>query len=243
MNTIAILPESGEENAASFRAISTNHKATGRTPGEALDALTSQLGAEKTGAAVILQPFLPDRHFPAEQRERLSALMARWRDARDAGRTLPAAEQAELETLVEAELQGSAERATQVSHDLEASQRTHLRRLDERGAVLRELRENERRRVSLFNKASGLLSASNMIVLVTVLIILLREGVIAAVGGTTIFIIATVLISLFLNLCVIVMFKLTEWRHYRAQLKALKGVADELQLHDGGEKREQTIAR
>ena len=36
--------------------------------------------------------------------------MARWRAARDTGTTLPAEEQAELDTLVEAEVQAAIER-------------------------------------------------------------------------------------------------------------------------------------
>ena len=53
----------------------------------------------------------PDRFFTAEQLERLSELMLRWRQARDAGTTLPPAKQAELEALVEAEVRAAADRA------------------------------------------------------------------------------------------------------------------------------------
>ncbi|MBV8858387.1 MAG: hypothetical protein JOZ02_15750 [Acidobacteria bacterium] len=122
MKAVAILPEADEAHPTAFRAVTADGKASGRTPGEALDALTSQSGAEKAGAAVIVQLFHPDNYFTAEQSERLSTLMARWRTARDAGSALPPAEQAELERLVEEELHGSAERAAQTSRELEAAQ-------------------------------------------------------------------------------------------------------------------------
>ena len=53
----------------------------------------------------------PDRFFTAEQLRRLAELMSRWRAARDSGGKLPLGEQAELEALVEAELDGAARRA------------------------------------------------------------------------------------------------------------------------------------
>jgi hypothetical protein len=53
----------------------------------------------------------PDDLFTAAQQARLAELMARWRAARDEGRTLPADEQAELVALVEAELAASAARS------------------------------------------------------------------------------------------------------------------------------------
>lgn len=81
MKAIAILPEGDDAQPTAFRAVTRDRKAAGRTPGEALDALTSQLGEEKAGAAVIVQLFRPDSHFTAEQSERLSTLMARWRIA------------------------------------------------------------------------------------------------------------------------------------------------------------------
>jgi hypothetical protein len=52
-----------------------------------------------------------DRFFTAEQQRRLEELMTCWRTARDASSALPVAQQAELEALVEAELQASGQRA------------------------------------------------------------------------------------------------------------------------------------
>lgn len=136
MKTIAILAEGGGGHPTTFHAITAGRKADGRTPGEALDALTSQLGAEESGAAVILQPFLPDRHFSAEQSERLSTLMARWRAARETGRALPPSEQSELERLVDEELEGSAERAAEMSRELETAQAPRRRPPHQEGAGL-----------------------------------------------------------------------------------------------------------
>ncbi|HVF43366.1 MAG TPA: hypothetical protein VM936_10170, partial [Pyrinomonadaceae bacterium] len=110
MNTISILPESDDESPATFRAFTKDLGATGRTPGEALDALTSQLGAESGGAAVIVQTFSPDKYFSSGQRVRLSSLMGRWRAAREAGDPLPPSEQDDLESLVDEELLGATER-------------------------------------------------------------------------------------------------------------------------------------
>ncbi|MEK7831398.1 MAG: hypothetical protein AAB401_09960, partial [Acidobacteriota bacterium] len=53
----------------------------------------------------------PDRFFTSEQRNRLQELMVRWRTARDEGARLPKEEQAELESLVSAQLEGAAQRA------------------------------------------------------------------------------------------------------------------------------------
>jgi hypothetical protein len=132
MTTIAILPVEGEDNQTTFSAVTTKQKATGRTAGEALDALTAQLTAKEAAATVIIQRFQPDQFFPAAQRDRLSALMARWRAARETGGALPPEEQAELERLVDEEAQGSTERATHILCDL---QTTPLRRRDDKTQV------------------------------------------------------------------------------------------------------------
>jgi hypothetical protein len=62
-------------------------------------------------------PILPEDHqpnksFTTQEQQRLRKLMACWRAARDAQQTLPAAEQAELEALVQAELRAAGARAT-----------------------------------------------------------------------------------------------------------------------------------
>jgi hypothetical protein len=65
-----------------------------------------------------VQHLRPDRFFTAGQQQRLEALMARWRTARDQGATLSADEQTELEALIDAELQASAVRAATLADAL-----------------------------------------------------------------------------------------------------------------------------
>ena len=56
MTTITIVPE-----AAAFRAVAGPHRSTGRTPGEALDALTAQLPPQDAGTLVaVVQLCRPD---------------------------------------------------------------------------------------------------------------------------------------------------------------------------------------
>jgi hypothetical protein len=111
MTTIAIVPENPGSPTTNYRAVAGANQATGKTAGAALDALTAQLGELDSTTLVVLQQARPDRFFTAEQQKRLEELMARWRTARDAGRSLPPEEQAELDALVLAELQAATERA------------------------------------------------------------------------------------------------------------------------------------
>ena len=102
MTTITITPE----RADTYRAITGDKESTGRTAGEALDALTSQLTDDESGTLVIVQNRKPDRFFDAKQQARLSELV----EQREAG-TLTPEEASELEELVEVELNGARERA------------------------------------------------------------------------------------------------------------------------------------
>ena len=61
----------------------------GKTPGEALDALTVQLSEEETSTLVIVQNLRPDHFFNVEQQRRLADLMNRWRIAREMAFGLP----------------------------------------------------------------------------------------------------------------------------------------------------------
>src|SRR2546423_14271617 len=98
MTTITILPE----KADSYRALAGDKESTGRTAGEALDALTSQLAEDESGTLVIVQNHKADEFFDAAQQERLAELM----QVRQA-RTLSSEEEQELESLIEAELDGA----------------------------------------------------------------------------------------------------------------------------------------
>ncbi len=111
MTTIAILLEKVGENGITYRAVAGKMHSRGRTAGEALDALATQLSEDKDTMLVIVQSAKEDRFFTDTQQERLSQLMERWREARDAGHSLPPDQQADLESLIEAELEAAKKRA------------------------------------------------------------------------------------------------------------------------------------
>jgi hypothetical protein len=117
MTTITIIPESAGPPPR-YRAIAGKTEAVGKTAGEALDALASQLDEASAGTLLVVQCRRPDEFFTAAQQERLQELMTRWRAARDAGAALPAEEQAELDGLVDAELRASAARAAALRRQL-----------------------------------------------------------------------------------------------------------------------------
>ena len=108
---IAVVSESQEAGGSRVRVFTGTQEATGATLGAALDALHL---AEETWDGepyLLLRRFRADRFFPSAQRERLAALMAQWRESRDAGHVFPAALQSELESLVEAEQEGMVARS------------------------------------------------------------------------------------------------------------------------------------
>ena len=110
MTTVAILPVSDASGERRYRAIAGDKQSTGKTAGEALDALTAQLEGSEFSTLLIIQSFRPDWFFSTEQQQRLSDLMNLWRTARDEGQTLPPEQQAELDSLVEAELKAATAR-------------------------------------------------------------------------------------------------------------------------------------
>lgn len=118
MTKVAILPEPSTEGAMMYRAVGGTHQALAKTAGAALDALTAQLPDGDTGTMVIVQNQRPDQFFSAQQQQRLSQLMEQWRAARDAGTSLSATEQAELDELVDAEVEASGKRAAAALADL-----------------------------------------------------------------------------------------------------------------------------
>lgn len=112
MTTVAILPISDLDGERAYRAISGDKCSVGKTAGQALDALTAQLDDIEFSALLIIQSFRPDLFFSAEQQQRLSELMVLWRSARDQGQELPPEQQAELNSLVELELQAATARTS-----------------------------------------------------------------------------------------------------------------------------------
>jgi hypothetical protein len=118
MTKIAVFQENASAGQTAFRAGTAGNQAMGRTAGEALDALTTQLPDGGADTLIIVRSQRPDQFFTASQRQRLEQLMACWRSARDAGESLPAEEQSELETLIEAEIHAATERAAALSQEL-----------------------------------------------------------------------------------------------------------------------------
>ena len=119
MTTVAILPEPTDSGQIAYRAIAGERQSLGKTAGEALDALTASLPNEEAGTLVIVQHQQPDQFFTAQQQARLEEMMTRWRMARDTGTVFPAAEQSELDALVDAELRGAAERTAALLKELD----------------------------------------------------------------------------------------------------------------------------
>jgi hypothetical protein len=118
MTKIAILPISGDHGSVTFCAVADGKRSQGATAGAALDALTAQLTPDEAGTMVIVQNQRPDHFFNAESQQRLSELMTSWRSCRDLGHTLPVAEQAELASLIDAEVRASAARSAALADEL-----------------------------------------------------------------------------------------------------------------------------
>jgi hypothetical protein len=117
MTKVAILPVPSRSGGIAYHAMAGDKRSQGSTAGEALDALTAQLPADDTGTLVVVQHLRPDRFFSATHQRRLEDLMTRWRAARDAGGTLPDADQDELNALIEAELRAAGERASALADE------------------------------------------------------------------------------------------------------------------------------
>jgi hypothetical protein len=118
MTRVTVLREGVDDQAATYRAVGGHAQARGRTAGEAVDALAAQLPEDQAGTLLIVRDLRPDRFFPAEQRRRLEELMARWRAERDSGTALSAEERAELERLIDEEVQAAAARAAEAWREL-----------------------------------------------------------------------------------------------------------------------------
>jgi hypothetical protein len=120
MTKVTIVAEDPGSPNTAFRASARERESVGRTPGAALDALTEQLGGSEIGTLVVVQNLRPDQFFTAAQQQRLDELLTLWHAARDSGAMLPAGAQAELEALVDAELDGATGRAAAIVRELRA---------------------------------------------------------------------------------------------------------------------------
>jgi hypothetical protein len=118
MTKVAVYHESTDPESMLYRAVAGRNQAMGRTAGEALDALASQLPREATDTLVIVRNLSPDRFFNAEQRSRLEELMALRREAIAGNSPMTAQEEAELKLLVDAKVRAATERARALFLDL-----------------------------------------------------------------------------------------------------------------------------
>lgn len=103
MTAVAIRKEQSESDETLFRAIAGDRQAVGRTMGEALDALTAQWEDNTEETTALIQRFQPDVYFTAAQYARMQTLRARLA-------TLTQEERAELEALIDAELDATVAR-------------------------------------------------------------------------------------------------------------------------------------
>jgi hypothetical protein len=101
-----------------FRAVAGSRKSVGRTAGEALDALlASEKGAGIESSAILIQRFVPDAYFTLAQYDRLQHLLGH-------RESLSEAESAELDVLIDAELEATIARAeglNQTNHRVPSS--------------------------------------------------------------------------------------------------------------------------
>lgn len=118
MTTVAILPVPDEHGEQSYQAIAGDKRSSGKTAGQALDALVAELGETESSLLLIVQRFRPDAFFGEVQQKRLSELMELWRTQRDRGEVLPSEQQAELDRLAEAELKAATDRAAAMIQQL-----------------------------------------------------------------------------------------------------------------------------
>lgn len=109
MTMVVISAES--RNGKRFRAVAGEKESFGNTMGEALDALTERLDEPRNDAVVWVHDFRPDEFFTAAQQKRMSELMQKLRAAQNGDDVISPDEQAELEELVNAELEASVRRA------------------------------------------------------------------------------------------------------------------------------------
>src|SRR5213078_810786 len=100
MTKVAITTENPGSASATFRAASRGRESVGPTPGAALESL-AQLDPSESNTLIVVQSMHPDEFFTAQQQQRLGELLARRRSALDAGRQMEAADETELQTLID----------------------------------------------------------------------------------------------------------------------------------------------
>ena len=119
MTTVSIFPIPSPGDSVVYHAVAGQSRSVGATAGQALDAVSALLSPDELRTLVVVQHMQPDRLFTAKQQERLAELMDRWRRARAGEGSFSEQERAELDDLVEQELQASGERAKRIGEQLE----------------------------------------------------------------------------------------------------------------------------
>jgi hypothetical protein len=107
MSTVTIQTEQSPRPKHRYRAIAGGRQYFGSTMGQALDALTADWGDSVREAAILIQRFEPDEFFTEAQQLRKRELMAR-------RAKMSPAERAELETILNAELDATVARTDQI---------------------------------------------------------------------------------------------------------------------------------
>lgn len=119
MTTVAILPTSDANGQKIYRAIAGDKQSVGKTAGQALDALAVQLEDEDSSSTMlVIQSFRPDPFFSAQQQKKLAELMSLWQTAQSQGQELSQGQQAELDSLVEAELEAATARSATLAQQI-----------------------------------------------------------------------------------------------------------------------------
>ena len=112
MPSISLRREDEKSGQPRFRATAWDRQSVGRTVGEALDALVATWADDDTTSAVLIQRFRPDDHFTASQHDRQRDLLNR-------SATLTTDERAELEGLIDLELDATISRTNCLIRRLE----------------------------------------------------------------------------------------------------------------------------
>lgn len=103
MSTISIHQDTKSDEEPRYRAIAGGQQKVGATMGQALNALMAEWGNDVPETVILIQRFQPDAHFTEAQQRRKRELLSRRTD-------LTQEERAELESLLDAELDGTIAR-------------------------------------------------------------------------------------------------------------------------------------
>ena len=97
-----------------FAARAEGQSGYGETVGDALNELDTRIGPPNEMRVIIVQCFVPDEFFTADDQNRLRELMTARKTALAAGRELPEDQWSELQALIDKELEGTGRRASAV---------------------------------------------------------------------------------------------------------------------------------